>query len=187
MDFRGDYIEMETYTRQEYFRICGSKWHDIRRAGTELLHSVYFPVNITNMRISHNACNPNMGEMRNAHKNSTRKLNVRETWWDPMTGFCKYSNNPSATVEGGEFSKIQQKYKNFISVFLLNVSVVSSSTSTSTNNNNNNNNNNNSSSSSSSSRSSKKKNNSNSNNIDTKCVMMGLDNQCQIWKDMSSC
>jgi hypothetical protein len=52
-------------------------------------------------------------------------------------------------------------------VFLLHVSFVSSSTS---NNNN-----------SSSSRTNKK--NSNSNNIDTRCVMMGLDNHCQILKD----
>lgn len=73
MDFCGDYTEMETYTRQGYFRTYGSKWHDIQRAGTELFHSVYFPVNITNMRISHKACNPQMGEMRNAHKNFTRE------------------------------------------------------------------------------------------------------------------
>jgi hypothetical protein len=58
-------------------------------------------------------------------------------------------------------------------VFLLHVSVISSSTS---NNNNNNNNN------SSSSRGNKKKN-SNINNINTKCVMIGLDNHCQKLKD----
>jgi hypothetical protein len=73
MDFCGDYTETQTYTRQGYFRICGSKWHDIRRAGTALLHGVYFPVNITNMRISHKACNPQLEEMRNAHKNFTRE------------------------------------------------------------------------------------------------------------------
>jgi glycerol-3-phosphate dehydrogenase len=73
MVFCGDYTETVIYTREGYFRICGSKWHDIRKAGAELLHSVYFPVNITNKRISHKACNLHMGEMRNAHKNFTRE------------------------------------------------------------------------------------------------------------------
>lgn len=73
MDFCGDYIEKETYTIQGSFRICGSKRYDLRKGGTESLHSVYFPVNISNMMISHKASNPHMGEMRNAHKNFTRE------------------------------------------------------------------------------------------------------------------
>jgi hypothetical protein len=47
---------------------------------------------------------PTDGEMRNAHKKfHQRKLNIRETWWDPMAGFCKNSNKPSGTTEGRDF------------------------------------------------------------------------------------
>ena len=46
-----------------------------------------------------------------------RKLNIRESWWDPMAGFCKYTYKPSGTTEGEEFIIMHkdtishQKYK----------------------------------------------------------------------------